>query len=91
MLDNLKTVHSSAKMIKHARAAGGLIRKDAADSNSSSYGQNIHLPERRIHYSDSRHEALSSTLLDCLCLALPYLPLPYNLTQPPGPKGGPIP
>lgn len=32
MLDNLKTVHSSAKMINHARAAGGLVRKDAVET-----------------------------------------------------------
>ncbi|PWY90699.1 alpha-ketoglutarate-dependent taurine dioxygenase [Aspergillus heteromorphus CBS 117.55] len=31
-LDTLRAVHSSAKMINHARLAGGLIRKDAVDT-----------------------------------------------------------
>ncbi|PYH96525.1 alpha-ketoglutarate-dependent taurine dioxygenase [Aspergillus ellipticus CBS 707.79] len=31
-LDTLRTVHSSAKMINHARSAGGLVRKDAVDT-----------------------------------------------------------
>jgi sulfonate dioxygenase len=40
MLDNLKTIHSSAKMINHARQSGGLIRKDAVE--------NVH-PLVRVH------------------------------------------
>jgi sulfonate dioxygenase len=32
MIDDLKAVHSSAKMINHACAAGGLIRKDAVET-----------------------------------------------------------
>lgn len=31
-LDNLKAVHSSQKMIAHARARGGLVRKDPVDT-----------------------------------------------------------
>lgn len=31
-LDSLKTVHSSSKMIKHARITGGLVRKDPVDT-----------------------------------------------------------
>jgi len=40
LLDNLKAAHSSAKMINHARSAGGLIRKDPVE--------NIH-PLVRVH------------------------------------------
>lgn len=32
LLDSLRTVHTSAKMIAHARLAGGLVRKDAVET-----------------------------------------------------------
>jgi sulfonate dioxygenase len=32
MMNNLKATHSSANMINHTRAAGGLVRKDPVNS-----------------------------------------------------------
>jgi sulfonate dioxygenase len=32
LIDSLQVVHSSSKMINHARAAGGLVRKDPVDT-----------------------------------------------------------